>query len=188
MTYPSLRARIKVEWKSYLVAALFTVIAEYIGTVKLKVGPGMIILFPVFYAIILGMLSGPQVMRWFDNRHVKAASKLVIVGICPFVVNLGITAGANMDMILHAGPALLVHGFGNLLGIFFGLPLAMLLGLHREAIGATSSLNREYHLALINSAYGSDSDEASGSMAIYIVGGILGTIYFGMMATALGLT
>ena len=43
MTYPSLRARIKVEWKSYLVAALFTVIAEYIGTVKLKVGPGMII-------------------------------------------------------------------------------------------------------------------------------------------------
>ena len=65
MTYPSLRARIKVEWKSYLVAALFTVIAEYIGTVKLKVGPGMIILFPVFYAIILGMLSGPQVMRWF---------------------------------------------------------------------------------------------------------------------------
>ena len=80
MTYPSLRARIKVEWKSYLVAALFTVIAEYIGTVKLKVGPGMIILFPVFYAIILGMLSGPQVMRWFDNRHVKAASKLVIVG------------------------------------------------------------------------------------------------------------
>ncbi len=93
-----------------------------------------------------------------------------------------------MDMILHAGPALLVHGFGNLLGIFFGLPLAMLLGLHREAIGATSSLNREYHLALINSAYGSDSDEASGSMAIYIVGGILGTIYFGMMATALGLT
>ena len=188
MTYPSLRARIKVEWKSYLVAALFTVIAEYIGTVKLKVGPGMIILFPVFYAIILGMLSGPQVMQWFDNRHVKAASKLVIVGICPFVVNLGITAGANMDMILHAGPALLVHGFGNLLGIFFGLPLAMLLGLHREAIGATSSLNREYHLALINSAYGSDSDEASGSMAIYIVGGILGTIYFGMMATALGLT
>ncbi|MDE3316230.1 DUF3100 domain-containing protein [Lacticaseibacillus zeae] len=108
MTYPSLRARIKVEWKSYLVAALFTAIAEYIGTVKLKVGPGMIILFPVFYAIILGMLSGPQVMHWFDNKHVKAASKLVIVGICPFVVNLGITAGANMDMILHAGPALLV--------------------------------------------------------------------------------
>ena len=134
MTYPSLRARIKVEWKSYLVAALFTVIAEYIGTVKLKVGPGMIILFPVFYAIILGMLSGPQVMQWFDNRHVKAASKLVIVGICPFVVNLGITAGANMDMILHAGPALLVHGFGNLLGIFFGLPLAMLLGLHLSLI------------------------------------------------------
>nr|WP_243677122.1 hypothetical protein [Lacticaseibacillus rhamnosus] len=53
MTYPSLRARIKVEWKSYLVAALFTVIAEYIGTVKLKVGPGMIILSRFFMPLFL---------------------------------------------------------------------------------------------------------------------------------------
>lgn len=188
MQYKNLRARVKSEWKLYLVALIFTTIAEAIGTLSLHIGPGLITLFPVFYAIILGMLSGPQVAKVFDNHTVKAASKLVIVGICPFVVKLGISAGANWNMIVHAGPALLLHGFGNLLGIVFGLPLAMLLGMGREAIGATSSLNREYHLALINGAYGSDSLEAEGSMAIYIVGGILGTIYFGLMASALGMS
>lgn len=31
--------------------------------------------------------------------------------------------------------------------------------------------------------YGSDSPEAKGSLSIYIVGGLIGTIYFGFMAT-----
>ena len=81
----------------------------------------MFILFPIFYAIILGVLSGPQVLKIVDNRHVKAASKLVVVGICPFIAKLGITAGANIDTILQSGPVLLLHGFGNLLGPLLAL-------------------------------------------------------------------
>lgn len=180
--------RLRQEWRVYALALVLTVIAEAIGTLKFKVGPGLITLFPVFYTIVLGMLSGPQVAKLFDSKLAKVASKVVIVGICPFVVKLGISAGANLDMIVHAGPALLLHGFGNLLGIVFGLPLAMMLGMRREAIGATSSLNREYHLALINGRYGADSEEAQGSMAIYIVGGILGTIFFGLLASAFAMS
>lgn len=188
MPYSGLKERLHAEYKIYLVAAIITIIAESIGTLKFKMGAGMITLFPVFYAIIIGMLSGPQVGKVMNSKAVSAAGKLVIVGICPFVVKLGITAGANMDLIVHAGPALLLHGFGNLLGIAFGLPLAIMLGMGREAVGATSSLNREYHMAVINSRYGSDSEEAQGSMALYIVGGIIGTIYFGLMASILALT
>ena len=75
----------------------FVLIADNIGQIKIPVGTGMFILFPIFYAIILGVVSGPQVLKIVENKHVKAASKLVVVGIAPFIVKLGITAGANID-------------------------------------------------------------------------------------------
>ena len=85
---------------------------------------------------------------------------------------LGITAGANIDTILNSGPALLLHGFGNLLGPLLAMPIAILLGMKREAVGACHSINREYHMALINNIYGPESAEARGSLSIYIVGGM----------------
>ena len=85
-------------------------------------------------------------------------------------------------------PALLLHGFGNLLGPILAVPVAILLGMKRETVGACHSINREYHMALINNIYGPDSDEARGSLSIYIVGGMVGTIYFGLMASVIGMT
>lgn len=186
--YGSLRERFALEWKIYALAFAFILVADNIGQIKIPVGKGMFILFPIFYAIILGVLSGPQVLKIVDNRHVKAASKLVVVGICPFIAKLGITAGANIDMILHSGPALILHGFGNLLGPILAMPIAILLGMKRESVGACHSINREYHMALINNIYGPDSAEARGSLSIYIVGGMVGTIYFGIMASIVGMT
>ncbi|KRN28752.1 hypothetical protein IV38_GL000957 [Lactobacillus selangorensis] len=182
-TFHSLRERIRSEKKIYLMGLLFVIIASSIGELHFKIGAGVFILFPIFYAIIFGVVSGPQALKFFNNKEVKLASKLVVVGICPFIVKLGITAGANLNTILSAGPALLFHGLGNLLGIFLALPVAMLLGMRRDAVGASSSLNREYQVAIINNIYGADSEEASGSMAIYIVGGMIGTLYFGLMAS-----
>ena len=75
--YGSLRERFALEWKIFALAFVFILIADNIGQIKIPVGKGMFILFPIFYAIILGVLSGPQVLKIVDNRHVKAASKLV---------------------------------------------------------------------------------------------------------------
>lgn len=186
--YESLGQRIKVEWKVYLLAFIFILIADSIGQIKIPIGKGMFILFPIFYAIILGVCSGPQIAKIVNNEQVKAASKLVVVGIAPFIAKLGITAGANIETILNAGPAVLLHGFGNLFGIFLALPVALLLGMKREAVGACFSINREYHMALINNIYGADSAEARGSLSIYIVGGMIGTIYFGILASAVAMT
>ena len=63
------------------------------------------------------------------------------------------------------------------------MPLALMLGLKREAIGATHSINRETNLALITDMYGPDSPETRGSLSIYVVGGMIGTIYFGFMVS-----
>ena len=118
-----------------------------------------------------------------QSKEVKAASKLVIVAICPFIAKLGINAGASIETVISAGPSLILQEFGNLGTIFLAMPLALMLGLKREAIGATHSINRETNLALITDMYGPDSPEARGSLSIYVVGGMIGTIYFGFMVS-----
>lgn len=186
--YPSLKSRIKTEYKIYLLALLFIVIADSIGKIEIPLGPGKFILFPIFYSLILGILSGPQVTKIMKSPQVKAASKLVIVAICPFIAKLGINAGASLEIVISAGPALILQELGNLGTIFLAMPLALILGLKREAIGATHSINRETNLALITDMYGPDSAETRGSLSIYVVGGMVGTIYFGFMVSVIAMT
>lgn len=181
--YPSTMARLKAEYKIFILAFVFIVIADSIGQIQVPLGPGTLILFPIFYSLIMGVISGPEVLKIFNKKEVKAASKLVIVAICPFIAKLGINAGASIEVILSAGPALILQEIGNLGTIFLALPFALLLGLKRETIGATHSINRESNLALITDMFGPDSPETRGSLSIYVVGGMVGTIYFGFMTT-----
>lgn len=181
--YHSLKERILGEYKLYLLAFIFILIADSIGQIKIPIWKGTFILFPIFYAILMGICSGPSVLNIVKRKEVKAASKLVIVAICPFIVKLGINAGASIETVISAGPALLFQEIGNLGTIFLALPIALLLGLKREAIGATHSINRESNLALITDMFGPNSPETRGSLSIYIVGGMIGTIYFGFLAS-----
>ena len=185
--YPSLKAGLKTEYKIYIAAVIFILIADSIGQIQIPLGPGQFILFPIFYALIMGVLSGPQATKIMKSKEVKAASKLVIVAICPFIAKLGINAGASLETVVSAGPALLLQEFGNLGTILLAMPLAILLGMKREAIGATHSINRESNLALITDVYGPDSPEARGSLSIYVVGGMIGTIYFGFMVSVIAM-
>lgn len=188
MLYNSLRERIKIEYKLYVLAFIFILIADSIGRISIPMKIGTFILFPIFYSLILGMLSGPECFKIINSTQVKAASKLVIVCICPFIVKLGVNAGANIQTVLSAGPALLLQEIGNLGTIFFAMPVAILIGLKREAIGATHSINRESNLALATDVFGSDSPETRGSLSVYIVGGMIGTIYFGILASVVAHT
>lgn len=181
--YPSTMARLKAEYKIFILAFVFVVIADSIGQIQVPLGPGTLILFPIFYSLIMGVLSGPEVLKIFNKKEVKAASKLVIVAICPFIAKLGINAGASIEVILSAGPALILQEIGNLGTIFLAMPFALLLGLKREAIGATHSINRESNLALITDMFGPDSPETRGSLSIYVVGGMVGTIFFSFLTT-----
>lgn len=186
--YSNLKQRLQKEWKIYVGALVLVVIADAIGKFEIPIGPGKLILFPIFYALILGVVLGPQALKVFKPEEVKAASKLVLVTIGPFIAKLGITAGENISAVFSAGPALFLREIGNLTPIFIALPVALLLGMKRESIGACHSLNREVNLALISDVYGADSAESRGSLSIYIVGGMVGTLYFGFMATVCAAT
>ncbi len=186
--YGSLHERIREEYKIFILAFIFVVIADMIGQISIPLKIGKFILFPIFYSLIFGMLSGPECFKIVKTKEVKAASKLVLVCICPFIVKLGINAGANIETVISAGPALLLQEIGNLGTILFAMPIALLLGLKKEAIGATHSINRESNLALVTDVFGADSPETRGSLSIYIVGGMVGTIYFGILASLIAFT
>jgi hypothetical protein len=187
-TYGSLGERIKTEWLIYLLAFVFIAISDWIGQIRIPVWKGSFIIFPIFFALFMGILSGPQLLKILDNKKVQGASKLVIVAILPFIAKLGINAGANIMIVLKAGPALLLQEIGNLFTIFFALPIALLLGLKRESIGATHSINRETNLALMQDMFGPDAPESRGSLSVYIVGGIIGTIYFNFITSMVAAT
>ncbi len=183
MLYGSLAERVKNEHKIFILAFIFILIAESIGKISIPLKIGTFILFPIFYSLILGMLSGPECLKIVNSKEVKAASKLVLICICPFVAKLGVNAGASIETVISAGPALLFQEIGNLGTIFLALPVAILLGMKKEAIGATHSINRESNLALVTDLFGADSPETRGSLSVYIVGGMIGTIYFGLLVS-----
>lgn len=180
--YPSLKARMKNEYRIILAAFVFILIADSIGQIEIP-WTGKTDFISDFLCPDSGSPVRTGSSEVLQEKEVKAASKLVIVAICPFIAKLGINAGASIEVVLSAGPALLLQEIGNLGTIFLALPFALLLGLKREAIGATHSINRESNLALITDIFGPDSPEARGSLSIYVVGGMVGTIYFGFLTT-----
>ncbi|WP_077622473.1 DUF3100 domain-containing protein [Sediminibacillus massiliensis] len=186
--YSSISERFKKEYKIYIVAFLILLIADSIGSFQIPLGPGMVYIFPIFYGIIIGAILGPDVLGFFKKEEVKAASPLVLVAIAPFIVKLGILGGGNIPKLIEVGPALLLQELGNVATVFIALPLALFLGLKREAIGAAHSIDRETNLGLISNLYGPSSPEMRGTLSVYIIGGLIGTVYIGILATLVAST
>ena len=102
------------------------------------------------------------------------------------LAKVAVNTGIQLENVLKAGPALILQELGNLGTILLALPLALLLGFGREAVGMTHSISREPNVAYIATKYGSESAEFRGVMVTYIVGTLLGTIFMGLMASVLG--
>ena len=180
--------KIKKEFKIYITAIILVVISECIGTISFQVGWGKIVLFPMLFALIIAVLLGPDLIGYFKLEECKTASALVLVAITPFMAKLGILAGGNIPKLVALGPALILQEFGNLGTMFLSIPVALLLGMKREAIGACYSINRETNLGLSIHVFGPDSPETRGTFAIYIIGSVIGTVYMGFLASLMAST
>ncbi len=175
----------------FVVALLASFAGEAIGTIKIPVGPGFIILMPMLFAMIFSVLVTPDALgrkiEWLKKvcgpEVVELAEEMLGFVLLLLGVKLGMSAGPNIMMIIKAGPALILQEFGNLGTMILGLPIAMLLGMRREAVGATVSICREPSLGLISEIYGIDSPEGLGVMGTYMVGNLFGTIFFGLLGS-----
>ena len=91
----------------------------------------------------------PSLKKIIDVKEVNLAGELVMFELLYLGVPLGISAGKNIMQVIEAGPALVLQEFGNLGTMIIALPLALALGMRREAVGATISICREPTMGLI---------------------------------------
>lgn len=174
--------------KLLLVTVAVVALAESIGATQFKLGPGKVVLLPMLWALLIAAAWGiaqrrvPAAVR-IDTGLQALAGGLLNAGLLLFVVKLGLTVGAALPMVRQAGWALFFQEFGHAFGtLALGLPLALLLGIKREAVGATFSVGREGNLVIIGEKYGMASPEGRGVLAEYITGTVLGALFIAVLA------
>ncbi|MEY9460237.1 hypothetical protein ABH973_000650 [Bradyrhizobium ottawaense] len=183
--------------KLLVFAAICVAMAELAGPVTIPLGGAYrITLLPFLWAMLIGVVWGiasprlPGALR-LDMNLQRLASLGLQLALLLFIAKLGLLVGGSLPRILDAGWALMFQEFGHFFGTaMVGLPIALLLGIKREAIGATFSVGREPSLAIIGERYGMDSPEGRGVLAEYITGTVFGTIFislFASLVTSLGI-
>lgn len=180
--------------KMYAIALVLVLIAERIGTVRwTPIAKITILLVPFFHTIYFAVAFAPQLLgRWIKLYSLKDsafAASLIVVATFPLMARYGTLVGPNVPQLLRAGAALILQEIGNNWGaIAIALPIAMLLGLRREVIGACYSVAREPNLSLIGDVYGLDTPEGRGVLGTYITGTVLGTAFFSILGSLFALT
>ena len=173
--------------KIHGITLLITIVAEYIGLKKFDLGFGAIVLFPLIYSLIFGGIISLPKMKLLDNKEMSIAAQILGASFILMIAKLGTMMGPSSVKVFHEGWALLFQEVGHFLGtVMFALPVAVLLGLKREAIGATYSISRENNLAIIAEKYGVESAESRGAIGVYICGTLFGAIYLVLLASVLG--
>lgn len=169
------------------VSLLISVVSVLVGEHKFRVGPAAIVLFPLVWVVLLGAVVGLQ--RWLPlgGGARSAGEALIPVGMVLFLAMLGTGIGPSIGMVEQVGPALLMQEVGQLFGtIILALPIAVLLGMGRAAIGATWAIDRESYLAYAIDRFGTSSPEYRGVFGVWIIGSMFGAVFISLITSVLG--
>lgn len=182
--------------KLYLWAAVILSVAEWIGVIPLSLGVGKVVLLPMIWALMIGAALGVASKKLprglgIDVTLQHRSASILQIALLLFIAKLGLTVGASLPVVMAAGWAMIFQEFGHFLGtIVLGLPLALALGIKREAVGATFSVGREPSLAIISERYGLNSPEGRGVLSEYLTTAIFGALFMAVVAgyiTSLGI-
>lgn len=169
------------DYRVHLLALIVVLVCEFVGRQSIWI----IMLYPMLFAMIIGGLISIPKLKILKHKNMLHASSVMIVTLMLLIAKLGVAVGPKIDMILHdAKLALIFQELGHFAGtILLGLPLAMMLGMKREAVGATYSVAREPNIAIVADKYGLDSPEGRGVMAMYVCGTLYGAIWMSILAS-----
>lgn len=169
-------------------AAIIIIISEIIGIKIVQLGSIRIALLPLAFALAIGMIFGIKKIRKgilekvYSEENVNFAGKYLIIIMLPLMARYGADVAPKIKEILSIGGVFLAQELGNLGTVFMGLPVAIMLGLRREAIGATLGIAREGELAYISEKYTLNSPEGEGVLAMYIFGTLFGALFYSIIA------
>ncbi|MEN3929825.1 DUF3100 domain-containing protein [Microvirga sp. W0021] len=168
------------DWRVHFLCLAIVLVSELIG----KLHYGFIVLLPMLYAMLFGGIISWPSFKILSEKNMKAATGVMSAALMLLVVKLGLDIGPKLGILKGASLALIMQEIGHFLGtILLGLPIAVALGMGREAVGATYSVAREPNIAIIDDKYGLDSPEGRGVMATYIMGTLFGAITVGFLAS-----
>ena len=172
----------------FALALVIAALSEWLGPLPIELGVGKVVLLPMIWALLIGLVLG------LCSKHVPPALKLSLQGqhlaaavlssaLFLFIAKLGLLVGGSIPQLAQVGWGLVLQELGNLVGcVMLGMPVALLLGIKREAIGATFSIGREPGLAIVGERFGMDSPEGRGVLAEYITGTLIGAIFISLLA------
>ncbi|UYG15461.1 DUF3100 domain-containing protein [Brachybacterium huguangmaarense] len=193
-TAPAARRSSPVLDMALLIALVVVVIAisEGIGIRAIPITSDVTItVLPLVFAVLITMLLGIPawrkgiLRRVYSRRNVTFSSSFLIIVMLPLMARYGADVAPRLGEILSIGWVFLLQELGNLGTVVLGLPVALALGLRRHAIGSTLGLGREGELAYISEKYGLDSDPGRGILSIYLIGTLLGAVFFSFFAPLL---
>lgn len=171
--------------KLHLIVLAIVIISEFIGVINIPIGVGTIVLLPMLFAMIIGVFTTPKFLKISKEKEMDDSGSLINLTLMLLMAKYGTNIGPTLPQILASSPALILQELGNVGTVFFGIPIAVLLGLKREAIGGAHSVAREPNVALIGDKFGLDSEEGQGVLGVYIMGTVFGTIFIGLMVSVL---
>ncbi|MGO2861544.1 MAG: DUF3100 domain-containing protein [Brevibacterium sp.] len=167
-----------------ILAFVIAVVMQLVGQLEINVGIGAIVVFPMVWGLIAGVLFSVQRFKPLGIDLQKAASALVAVAVLFLVARLAFNIGPNLPVLLDAGPALILQEIGHLIGtIVLALPLAVLLRMGTSTIGATFSLDREPSFAIVSEKYGPDSHQYRGVLSMYVFGTLFGAVFITLLTS-----
>ncbi|MBL8257340.1 MAG: DUF3100 domain-containing protein [Pseudoxanthomonas mexicana] len=181
-------------WLLLLVVLATTALAEWIGAITIPLGPASIVILPMLMTLFATTLLAVWHPRFPASLQLglplqRYADTLLGTALLLFIVKLGLMAGYNIDALRKVGWALAFQEIGHAFGtMVLALPLALLLGIKREAVGATFSIGRETAMVIIGQRYGLQSAEGRGVLAEYITGTVLGAVYLSLLASVVAAT
>jgi Protein of unknown function (DUF3100) len=171
-----------------LAVLIIVALAETVGIVQFQIGPGKVLLQPMVWALLIAAAWGlaaaylPAPVR-IGGELQRYAGQLLNAGLLLFVIKMGFTVGGALPEVQKAGWALIFQELGHTFGtLVLGLPIALMLGVEREAVGATFSIGREGNLVIIGEKYGMNSAEGRGVLAEYITGTVVGALFIALLA------
>jgi len=174
----------------YIAAFAIVLIAETIGNVSIPMfGSAKIVLLPLLWALLMGGALSVASRRLpagvaITGEMQRSAAALLQPALLLFIAKLGLLVGGSIPKLAASGLGLVFQEFGHFFGtMVFGLPVALLLGIKRQAIGATFSVGREPSLAIIAERFGMQSPEGQGVLAEYLTGTVFGAVFIALLAS-----